>query len=105
MTDANTGVTVEEDAPCSELQTGLQWEWLSNDSRTNLQELYINSADKTAWREINKNKWTGDITLTKRLTYSSLYFARPITDYDGCYNRVPSPPATTGYWDYQTIID
>ena len=111
--DANgVQVTVEQDAPCSEPQTGLQWEWLSNDSRTNLQELYVQSTNSAGvadyqWREINKNKWTGDITLTKRLTYSSLYFARPITDYDGCYNRVPSTPATTvqGYWDYQTIID
>ena len=95
-----------------EPQTGLQWTVNSNLSYDVLLELYVQSTNSAGvadyeWRLINNNKWTGDITLTKRLTYSSLYFARPITDYDGCYNRVPSTPATTvqGYWDYQTIID
>ena len=53
------------------------------------------------YRIINDDNYTGDITISRRAQYPSLYFQRPVTDYDGCYYRVPTAAALTwsGYWD------
>lgn len=37
---------------------------------------------------------------------AGLYFLRPVTDYDGCYNRyIGTSESLDGYWDLQNVID